>query len=349
MFSNETNSSLWPCFYLKTRIPLVYWNVECFLSRLGGIMILFLSIICLQFNIRYFLSYKHRRYRNPLVLSLFLASFLVLIISVPTVTFQLFTCHRHCNEILCRIEGFTSYFGGCLCMLIYVILSINRYLLLCQYKSPLFNRYSTIICWIMSLIWTLPPVFDCWISYVPEGLGFHCSINWNDPSRISFYYILSAFLGIYLVPLIILLLVNVRVHQIIRNIYSYRSYYHINEEISNQNIFSFFKQRKYVFNQQSDNLSNINSTYVKKAADRKRLRHEYRFMRAIIFLVSAYIFAWTPYSIMALLQLFHVVDFIFKHALLITLSAFIAKLSVIFAPFIYLYIMNNRIFKKILF
>jgi hypothetical protein len=200
----------------------------------------------------------------------------------------------------------------------------------------------------MSLIWTLPPVFDYWISYVPEGLGFHCSINWNDHSKISFYYILSAFFGMYLVPLIILLVVNVRVHQIIRNIYSYQSYYYFNEEVSNQKLFSFFKQQKFTFNRQLDNRSNITSTYVKKAADRKRLRLEYRVIQAIVFLVSAYIIAWTPYSIIALLQLFHV-DFIFKHAFIITLSAFIAKLSVIFAPLVYLYTMNSRVFKKILF
>jgi hypothetical protein len=197
----------------------------------------------------------------------------------------------------------------------------------------------------MSLIWTLPPVFDYWISYVPEGLGFHCSINWNDHSITSYYYILSAFVGMYLIPLLILLFVNVRVHRFVQNIYFYQNYDQLKEKLSNH---SSSKQRKSGFSEQVDSQLNIISTYVKKAADRKRLRLEYRVIQAIIFLVGTYIFAWTPYSIIAILQLLHV-EFIFQHAVIITLSAFIAKSSVIFTPFVYLYIMNGRLFKKLLF
>jgi hypothetical protein len=229
-----------------------------------------------------------------------------------------------------------------------MILPINRYLLLCQYDHPLLDRYSTIICWILSISLTLPPVFDYWISYVPEGLGFHCSINWNDQSQISFYYILFSFIGIYFIPLIIIFVVNLLVHQMIRNIYSSQSLYYSDEQTSDHKNLVSLNRRKYNFSQSLNNRLNITMCYVRKAADRKRLRIQYRFVRAIIFLVSAYIFAWTPYSINALLQLFHI-DFIFQHAYFITISAFIAKLSVVSAPLVYLSIMNTRLFKRILF
>jgi hypothetical protein len=75
---------------------------------------------------------------------------------------------------------------------------------------------------------------------------------------------------------------------------------------------------------------------------------DYRFLRAIIFLVSGYLLAWTPYSIIAVSLLLKI-QFIFQHTFLITISAFIAKLSVILAPFAYLNVMNNRLFKKLLF
>jgi len=142
--------------------------------------------------------------------------------------------------------------------------------------------------------------------------------------------------------------VNLRVHQMIRNIYSSQNLYYSDEQTSDHKNLVSLNRRKYNFSQSLNNRLNITMCYVRKAADRKRLRIQYRFVRAIIFLVSAYIFAWTPYSINALLQLFHI-DFIFEHAYFITISAFIAKLSVVSAPLVYLSIMNTRLFKKILF
>ena len=347
MTLNKSDSSLWLCLQYKDFIDLSLWTTECLFCRFGSLIILFLSISCLKFNIRYMIWYQQERYRNLLVLSLFLASSFVLLISVPGVILQLFTCHQHCIEIYCRIEGFTSYFSGCLCMVIYMVLSIDRYLILRQYNHVLFEYYSVSICWLFSLGLTLPPVFNYWISYVPEGLGFHCSINWNDYSTISFYYILISFITIYFLPLIILIFVNLRVHKIIRDIYSFQSLYRSNERTSDQRYSYLFHRKKYPLHQQFQNRSSITSCYLRKAADRKRLRAEYRFVRAVIFLVGSYIFAWTPYSINAVLQMFHN-EFIFRHTFLITLSALIAKLSVILAPFVYLSIMNFRLFKKIL-
>lgn len=346
MYFNKTSSYLWSCFHLKNQLSFNFWNYECLLCRISGIIILSISILCFIFNIRYLIWYRQERCRNIPVLSLFIASFLVLIISVPHVLLQLFTCYRDCGQIYCRIEGFTSYFSGCLCMLIYVSLSVNHYLLLRQYNHSLLYDYSTLICWIFSLFWTLPPVFNYWISYIPEGLGFHCSINWNDHSRHSFYYILLSFLGFYLIPLIVLFVVNMRIHQIIHTVYSSLRFNYFNQEISTKN--HHRSLHRHTFNQQCDQRLNIAICYTQQAADRKHFRLEYRFVKAMIFLVSIYIFAWTPYSIIALLQLFHV-HFIFRHAVFITLSAFIAKLSVISAPFIYLSIMNTRLFKKLLF
>lgn len=337
MLLNKTeNLSLWPCLHLAHLTSFSSWNSECILCRIGGMIILSLSIICLIYNIRYFIWYQQKRCRNTLVFSLFVASFLVLTIGVPGILLQLFTCSRHCHEIYCRIEGFTSYLGGCLCMLIYMILSINRYLILYRCDHPLLYRYSALFCWILSISWTLPPAFGYWISYVPEGLGFHCSINWNEHSQTSFYYILFSFVIFYFFPLIIIFTMNLRVHQIIRTIFSSQNLY------LNQKIFNQKNQQKL------DDRSRITISYIHRAADRKRLRIQYRFVRAIIFLVSTYILAWTPYSIIALLQLFHV-DFIFQYGIFITLSAFIAKISVISAPLVYLSIMNNCLFKQILF
>lgn len=348
MSLNKTDSFLWSCSHLSDLTPISFWDIECLLCRIGGAIILSISIICFTFNIRYFIWYQQKRCQNILVLSLFLASFFVLMISVPRVLLQLFICYRNCNNIYCRIEGFTSYFSGCLCMLIYMVLSVNRYLLLRQFNHLLLYRYPTLICWILSFIWTFPPVFGYWISYVPEGLGFHCSINWNDRSRQSFFYIFLSFLGFYLIPLVVLFTMNLLAHHIIHSVYSSQKFDYLNQEMSDQRNVILMNRRKHTFTQESDHRSSIATCYMRKAADRKRVRLEYRFVKAIIFLVVTYILAWTPYSIIALLQLFRI-DFIFQHSSFTTLSAFIAKLSVISAPLVYLSIMNTSLFKKLLF
>jgi hypothetical protein len=336
MVFNETNLSLWPCLHSMDSIP---WSLRCILSQLGGSIILFISVVCFTFNMRFLLS---QRCQNSLVASLFVASLMVITISVPSVLVQLFTCHRHCSISFCRIEGFSSYLAGCLCMLIFTALSIHRYASLCSVCRLLSYKCSTFICWFLSILFTAPLIFGYFNSYLPEGLGFHCSINWQDQSNISRLYIFLSFILMYFLPLIILLYVNTRSHLFLRNIYSknfsspsiYQKYYHKSSKKSNRptNFLEEIWDIKY---------------FIRKAIDRKRFRIDYRFLRAIVFLISSYLIAWTPYSIIAILQLLHV-KFIFQHAFLITFSAFLAKTSVILSPFVYLSIMHYKLFKRIL-
>lgn len=346
MHQNETSSYLWPCLHSIHMRSFMNWNLACLLCRIGGFTIFFISIICFTFDVRYLAWYQKTQRQNNLVLSLFIASLLVILFSVPGVLLQLFTCHRHCSPIYCRIEGFISYLAGCVCMLIYMVLSINRYLLLCQHNHSFLNRYSAALCWLVGIIWTLPPVFHFWISYVPEGHGFHCSINWRDQSLTSRFYVLLSFLTIYFIPLIILSVVNLRVHKILRKTYSSPDVTPFYPAFARrQKLFCFRQDTRFeriIYNRENNTIC-----YIRKAADRRRFRVEYRFIQAIIFLVSTYIIAWTPYSIIAVLQLFHI-EFVFQHGSLATMSAIIAKLSVILTPGVYLSIMHFRLFKKIL-
>lgn len=337
MNSSETTFSLWSCLF---SMRFTSWSLTCTLCRISGTAILMISIFCFIFDIRFLFT---KRCQNGLVISLFLASLLVITLSVPGVFVQLTTCHRHCFAPYCRLEGFCSYFSGCLCMLVFMSLSIHRYLSLCSYNHLLSYRCLTLLSWLVSIGFTFPLLFDYFNSYVPEGLGFHCSINWRDQSKIGRIYILLTFILMYFLPLTILLLVNIQAHFIVRNVYS------------KHNLDSYFPERVQSRSsiRRSFPIIDFQKDYiykycVRKASDRRRFRADYRFLRAIIFMVSTYLIAWTPYSIIAILQLLNV-KFIFDNAFLITLSAFIAKLSVIVTPMVYLSIMSYNVFKKILF
>ena len=310
---------------------------------MGGTVILLVSILCFTFNIRFLVWYRFSRYQNTLVLSLFVASLAVLIISVPGVLLQLLVCQRHCNPIYCRLEGFTSFLCGCVCMLAYSMLSINWYLSLTEYSHRFFSRYSTVLCWLLSVCWTLPPVFDYGTSYVYEGAGFHCSIHWTDQSRPNRLYILCSFIGMYFVPFMILLVVNLVIHRSVRNVYSYHqsscNHRHTDSSLSSQS-------RRILVHEVDQRIS-IRTSSICQAAQQKHLRIQYRVTLGTLYTVIMYLVAWTPYAIIAILQILDV-PFIFQYRSVVTLSAFFAKLSVVLSPMVYVSIMKFRLFKRLL-
>jgi hypothetical protein len=79
-----------------------------------------------------------------------------------------------------------------------------------------------------------------------------------------------------------------------------------------------------------------------------RLQADRRFALATIFLVSEYLLSWTPYACIALFYLFDM-RLIIEQPLFITICAFIAKISMIINPFIYLLIIKTNQMKIILF
>ena len=337
MISNETSLSLWSCL---NSMHTISWNLSCIVCRLASIIIIFISIGCFIFNIR--LLFSHRC-QNSLVVSLVLVSLMVLVVSVPGDILQLFTCHRLCSNIYCRIEGFICYLSGCLCMLLFMMLAIHRYLSLCSYNHLLSYQSSTFICWLLSITFTCPLIFDYLNSYVPQGLDFHCTINWQDQTNLSRSYILLSFIFVYLFSLSILFFVNLRAHCIIRNVYPQHC---LNPSFSECS----FETDSIRISRQTGDFQQlcVNRYCVRKATNRKRFRKEYDFLKAIIYLVCGYLISWTPYLIVAILQLLNI-KCIFQFVFLIASSSFIVKLSIILTPFIYLSIMNSTLFKKLFF
>jgi len=96
-----------------------------------------------------------------------------------------------------------------------VALSIVRYLTTAnsllsknfQYQIKQYNFSLVIICFIMTSIWTVPPIFGHMSAYVPEGL------NWFDRTLISRIYFFLLFFGVYLIPLTIIIYVSIYIHR----------------------------------------------------------------------------------------------------------------------------------------
>ncbi|CAF3331404.1 unnamed protein product [Rotaria sp. Silwood1] len=352
-------------------------NFECLISRIIGSIILFVSIISLVFNIRFIywsLYHRHLQFRHySLVLSMVLSSTSVIIVIMPSVFIQCLSCHRLCSSFYCQLEGFVSYLNGCVHMFTLMMISIIRYITVFQVNIE--NRFidqhsywTVIVCWLLSLIFALPPLFS-WNKYIPEGIGFHCGLNWFDRSLSSRIYIILAFAFIYFIPLFLLLIINLYVYCKIRSLLygttevsksnlllnvSYQKYQSTSCSSSSKSS-STAKCEKLDFHIGTNPMNESSRLAVHQTRTFRvnylmrlnRLQADQRFALATIFLVSEYLLSWTPYAVMALFYLFNL-KYISQQSVLMTIYAFIAKISIILNPFIYLATVKTNVFKSIL-
>ena len=144
----------------------------------------------------------------------------ILVIMLPSVFLQCFTCRRLCSPLYCQLEGFISYLNGCVHMFLLMMISIIRYVTVLHATAVKrrFRRHSNLavlISWLLGLVFAVPPLFN-WNRFVPEGLGFHCGLNWFDQSISSYIYLFSTMLFVYFIPLSVLSILNAYVYYIIR-------------------------------------------------------------------------------------------------------------------------------------
>lgn len=344
-------------------------KMECSMARITGLIIIIVSMFSIVFNIRFlYWSCYHRQNRSHhhlLILSMIFSSFLVIIVIVPSVTLQNLTCVHLCSLFYCQLEGFISYLNGCVHMFMLMMISVIRYgtVLSSNITKRYFHQHSylsVIICWLFALVFAVPPLFN-WNRYIPEGIGFHCGLDWMDQSISSHIYLILAFLFVYFVPLIVLSAVNIHVYCVIRQLL--RRALKTNQEqvlklittnrllvkqrLGTQFISTTHSSTPNINNSQALRLSKFetagkhvrfspmtNPVQIHYVVRLNRLKADRRFALATIFLVTEYLLSWTPYACITLLYLFHV-KFISEQSYLITISAFIAKISMIINPFIY--------------
>jgi len=317
---------------------------ECRFSRLVGSLLLLISIISFIINIHSLTinnkSHRLSRRDRGLVIGMFASSLCVIIISVPSVVAQCFLCRRLCVPLICRIEGFNSFLNGCAAMYMLLGLSIVRYATTAN--SPMsirfqrhlekHNLYFVVICFILGSFWAIPPILGHMSAYAPEGLGFHCGLDWFDRSlagRIYFFYL---FIGVFFIPIIIVIYINTYIHRtvyrlthlkpsVLLELYPSHGGYHMRRHISD-------------------------TLYDKENRRLCRLYEDRRFVLATGISVIVYIIAWTPYSVVALAQVFGD-QLSLYYPWLMTTCAILAKLSMITNPIIYIIILKGYDTNKI--
>lgn len=356
---------------------------ECLTSRIIGSILIIVSIFSIIFNLRflYWSSYhRHGRSRHyTLIISMILSSISVIIVISPSVLIQCLSCYRLCSPFYCQFEGFVSYLNGCVHMFMLMMISLIRYTTVFQtnLRKRFFEQHSLssiFICWLCGLVFALPPLFN-WNKYMPEGIGLHCGLDWFDRSLNSQIYFTVTFAFVYFIPLIVLFVVNIYIYCVIRRllygaITMTKPNILLNSSVQKHQRTSHTSSSSFGSSSttatQSERLgfimpvpSNSGSTRVfnrrittsiqmNNLMRLNRLKADRRFALATIFLVNEYLLSWTPYAIVALFYLFNV-EFINPQSILMTICAFIAKISMILNPFIYIATIKTNQLKSILY
>jgi hypothetical protein len=231
---------------------------------------------------------------------------------------------------------------------------------------------AVLICWLFGLVFALPPLFNL-NKYIPEGIGFHCGLNWFDRSINSQVYFILTFLFVYFIPLIILFIVNIYVYYVIRrliygaititkpnillNVPEQKNQLTLSTSSSSFGSCTTTQSEKFGFILRIHSNSGSSRLFIRRTMDSiqinhlihlNRLKADRRFALATIFLVSEYLLSWTPYAVVALFYLFNM-EFINQQSILMTICAFIAKISMILNPFIYVVTIKTNQLKSILF
>ena len=79
------------------------------------------------------------------------------------------------------------------------------------------SYWTIVICWLLGLSFALPSLFN-WNKHTPEGIGFHCGLNWSNRSISSRVYFLLAFSLVYFTPLVVLFNSNIYTYCVIRQL-----------------------------------------------------------------------------------------------------------------------------------
>lgn len=184
-------------------------------------------------------------------------------------------------------------------------MSLERYIVIANplsvYKTSTQerSRFYIIVCWILSVLWSLPPLIG-WNSYVKEGIGMSCSIDSSSENWVDRSYVLVLFFCAFCLPLSIIVTAYAGILRTIRT--------------------AKLNMRAL---QQTTNPLNVNH---------KLILAERRVTRVGFIMSVVFVLAWGPYASIVLCGIFGLRDL---HPLIVSLPALFAKSNTMYNPLIY--------------
>lgn len=230
-----------------------------------------------------------------------------------------------------------------------VLLSLSRYLNI-LYKHGALNRLleynhglNVLFCALLALCWSLPPLFNIGNRFTSEGLGFHCSLHWNNPAFRSCLFIFSLFAFNYFFSLFFLTYNNLRIYFVLRTIMGeYRSFNHLSLPILFRSSKSDTIPSSHFTNCSLLQAYQSNIELSRRVSRLQLLKIDQHYARITAIMVTQFIITWSPYALVVLLTIYGRFAFIHEKQILSLLCALLAKISLIFNPLILIYTSKMR-------
>lgn len=279
--------------------------------------------------------YITRHKLHSLALNLIINSIVFIFFTLPYIFIQAILCYPIQMYVLCCLQAFVCFTCGICVMYTTSLLALGQYVKLFCHSSKIHqmfkqkNNYTIpVVCWILSLFWSIPPFINIKPGFMREGMGFDCGINWKSSDFSSLLYIILIFIFIYILPLFCLLYTDICITRTLRKLI-YRRQSIIPESATKIPI--------HMRHQLIDTMTVAESNRL------QRLKVDRRFAQATMITVLHYLLIWTPYSICAVIQIMTAMKFIqFKlPPMVITTAALVAKLGVTGQSCVYFYTVRS--------
>uniref|UniRef100_I6RAP7 Onychopsin n=1 Tax=Eoperipatus sp. LH-2012 TaxID=1198996 RepID=I6RAP7_9BILA len=247
---------------------------------------------------------------NIFVINLAFSDFMMMATNFPIYVYNSYFKYWALGPFVCEIYGFCGAFFGTLSIVTMAVISVDRYYVIVKpfivMRKMNRNRAIAIIAsvWIYVLAWCLPPFFG-WNAYVPEGFLTTCSFDSLSEGFYNRAFVFGLFMGAYVLPLTIILY----------------CYFYIFKEVAKHEA-EFKKKAKEM------NVASLrgNEEFMKK-------RREIKTAKIALTIIFLWIFAWTPYAVVALMGIF--TDHSKITPLVSNLPAVFAKTASVYNPIVY--------------
>ena len=258
-----------------------------------------------------------------------------------------------CNRMIFILPSLIFSFRLISSRYLLVLLSMFRYINIIHHSNSSYHFLKqhpglcVLICALISLAWSVPPLFNVGNTFTDEGIGFYCSLDWNNSAFQSRLFLYSLLICNYFLLLIILVYSNLRIYLLLRRLIQANRSFHapitsMNIPFSSTNTNSFSNGIH-----QSTSNTQVRKTLSDRQLTRKisrlqRLKMDQRYAHITTIMVAQFIIGWTPYAILAMIIINDGMEFVRRYPMFSTVSELMAKFALIFNPLILIYTNKMR-------
>ena len=286
------------------------------LSYLSGIIVilgtLLNGLVCITFLKYRCLLTRTQGQGNIFVFSIAVSDFLCCAVAAPMSFISNINRHWMFKQPGCIAYAFLVSWCGLVSITHLSVLAYSRYETIAFTRKKLISKtnivYVVIALWLYAFVFAIAPVAG-WSRYSLEGIGSSCSVEWTTSGVNSVSYIISLFLCCFVLPIAVIL-------------FSYCNFYKALKRMTRASSITWGSR----------------SVLSKQTAETER-----KMAAVFIIMVVAFLIAWCPYSVVALIS---VCGKVWSGPIAATLPAYFAKLSSLYNPVIY-FLLYKRFRRKV--